>query len=177
MNKLNYIIITICIFLLLPGCSGCSQSGRRNIGNTEDTPPSIEKPEVLTGRKTVVKMEKINGVYQIPVEVNGVSMSFIFDTGASIISISETEAIFLIKQGKLTEDDIKGTVNFTDANGDISEGTIIVLSTVKIGNRELNNVEASVVPNLIAPLLVGQSALERFGKISIDNEKGEISFE
>lgn len=122
-------------------------------------------------------MEKINGVYQIPVEVDGVKMFFIFDTGASIISISETEANFLWKQGKLTKDDIKGTANFSDANGDISEGTIIVLSTVKIGDRILNNVEASVVHNLNAPLLFGQSALEKFGKISIDYNQSEITFE
>ena len=57
-------------------------------------------------------------------------MFFIFDTGASIISISETEANFLWKQGKLTKEDIRGTANFSDANGDISEGTIIILKTV-----------------------------------------------
>jgi aspartyl protease family protein len=121
-------------------------------------------------------MDKINGVYQIPVEVNGVKMFFIFDTGASIISISETEANFLWKQGKLSKDDIRGTMNFSDANGDISEGTIIILSTVKIGDRVLTNIEASVVHNLNAPLLFGQSALEKFGKISIDYKNGEIIF-
>lgn len=122
-------------------------------------------------------MEKVNGVLQIPVEVDGVKMFFIFDTGASIISISETEANFLWKQGKLTKDDIVGTANFSDANGDISEGTIIILTTVKIGDRVLKNVEASVVHNLNAPLLFGQSALGKFGKISIDNNRGEITFE
>ena len=111
------------------------------------------------------------------VDVDGVKMFFIFDTGASIISISETEANFLWKQGKLTKDDIVGTANFSDANGDISEGTIIILTTVKIGDRVLKNVEASVVHNLNAPLLFGQSALGKFGKISIDNNMGEITFE
>lgn len=127
--------------------------------------------------KTVVKMEKINGVYEIPTEIDGIPMYFIFDTGAGLISISTTEASFLYKQGKLTKDDIKGTANFSDANGDISEGTIIVLKTVKIGDRILENIEASVVNNLNAPLLFGQSALGKFGKISIDNNRGEITFE
>jgi aspartyl protease family protein len=122
-------------------------------------------------------MEKKNGVYKIPVELNGAKMYFIFDTGASIISISETEAAFLIKQGTLTEADVVGTANFSDANGDISEGTIINLKTVKIGNITLNNIEASIVHNSIAPLLFGQSALEKFGKISIDYKKGEITLE
>lgn len=164
--------------VLLSGCSGCSKSGQKQrLSHQSDLPDSRREERLKSGEKTVVKMEKINGVYQIPVEVAGVKMFFIFDTGASIISISETEANFLWKQGKLTMDDIKGTANFSDANGDISEGTIIVLSTVKIGDRILKNIEASVVHNLNAPLLFGQSALSEFGKISIDNNRGEITFE
>jgi aspartyl protease family protein len=122
-------------------------------------------------------MNKSNGVYEIPTEINGIPMHFIFDTGAGLISISVTEASFLYKQGRLKDSDFVGTAKFSDANGDISEGTIILLSTVKIGNRTLRNVEASVVNNLGAPLLMGQSALEKFGKISIDYARGEISFE
>lgn len=175
--KLIYIVITIYISLLFSGCSGCSQSGRRNIVHSDKYKTNDIESYRSSGDRTIVKMEKLNGVYQIPVYVNGIKMSFIFDTGASTISISETEAIFLYKQGTLSKENIKGTTNFIDANGDISEGTIIVLSSVKIGDRVLKNIEASVVHNLNAPLLFGQSALERFGKISIDNNRGEITFE
>jgi aspartyl protease family protein len=170
--------IIISSFVLLSGCSGCSKSGsKKRISGSTNPPNSRREERPIYGKKTIVKMEKINGVFQIPVEVNGVKMYFIFDTGASIISISETEANFLWKQGKLTTDDIKGTANFSDANGDISEGTIIILTTVKIGDRILKNVEASVVHNLNAPLLFGQSALGKFGKIFIDNNQEEITFE
>ena len=82
-----------------------------------------------------------------------------------------------MKQGTLTKDDIIGTANFSDANGDITEGTIINLKTVKIGGVTLNNIEASIVPNSVVPLLLGQSAFEKFGKISIDYKKGEITLE
>jgi aspartyl protease family protein len=169
----------ILLLLLLSGCSGCSQSGKRGSLNVNDEIEEHQNNESQNnnGEKTIVKMEKIGGVYQIPVMVNDVKMYFIFDTGASTISISETEAGFLWKQGKLTRKDIVGTANFSDANGDISEGTIILLKTIKIGRRTLNNVEASVVHNLNAPLLFGQSALGKFGKISIDNNKKEITFE
>lgn len=172
-------IIFISASVFLSGCSGCSKSGQKQRLSRQSSEPTESRREErpTLGEKTVVKMEKINGVFQIPVDVDGVKMFFIFDTGASIISISETEANFLWKQGKLTKDDIVGTANFSDANGDISEGTIIILTTVKIGDRVLKNVEASVVHNLNAPLLFGQSALGKFGKISIDNNRGEITFE
>jgi aspartyl protease family protein len=163
------------ISIFLSGCSGCSNSGRKNRLYAESG--RARNNSRKSNGTNVVKMEKENGVYLIPVDINGVSMHFIFDTGASLISISNTEAIFLYKQGKLKPTDILGKSNFVDANGDISEGTIIVLREVRIGNKVLTNVKASVVNNLEAPLLIGQSALENFGKISIDYGNNEITFE
>ncbi|MCG9900882.1 MAG: retroviral-like aspartic protease family protein [Hydrotalea sp.] len=122
-------------------------------------------------------MNKKNGVYEVPIEINASKMFFIFDTGASDITISLTEAIFLYKQGTLTDDDFLGTQQFQIADGSISEGTIINLKTVKIGNKTLSNVQASIVHNMDAPLLFGQSALAQFGKVTIDYNKGEITFE
>ena len=55
------------------------------------------------------------------------------------------------------------------ASGEIHEGTVIRLKEVKIGEATLKNIEASVVHNQKAPLLLGQSALEKFGTITIDN--------
>lgn len=105
-------------------------------------------------------MEYVNGVYYLKVEVNDIPMKFIFDTGASIISISQAEAAFLYKQGTLTDEDFIGNSSFQDANGNVSEGTIARLRKVKVGNIILHDVEASIVPNQRAPLLFGQSALK-----------------
>lgn len=158
------------ILFSLSSCSSCSRSGRKRAMQELSNGRSNNK-------KTTIKMVKVNGVYQVPIEVNGTSMSFIFDTGASAVSISLLEAEFLYKQGKITEADVIGKQQFMDANGEISEGTLINLKEVKIGNRTVNNIKASVVHNNKAPLLLGQSVFERFGKISIDNDKGEISLE
>lgn len=138
--------------------------------------PIESQPVMVTGSNSV-KMTKKGGVYEIPISINGYPMDFIFDTGASSISISEAEVIFLYKQGRIIEDDIKGSIDFMDATGNISQGTLINLREVKIGNRQLNNVEASVVHNLEAPLLLGQSALSQFGKLTVDYKNNEIIFE
>jgi aspartyl protease family protein len=127
--------------------------------------------------KTIVSFEHENGILKIPVIINGIELYFIFDTGASLITISNQEASFLYKNGKLLEKDLIGRSQFIDANGDISEGTIINLTSVRIGNRELQNVQACVIEGQNAPLLFGQSALQKFGKVSIDYAKNEISFE
>ena len=122
-------------------------------------------------------MEKENGVYKIPVTVNGQPMRFILDTGASLISISSTEVDFMMKQGTLTATDIIGQSRFQDANGNISPGAVIRLKSVQIGDRVLENVTANVISNTKAPLLLGQSALSQFGKISVDYTRNIVTFD
>lgn len=124
-----------------------------------------------------VEIRREAGVLFIPVKINGIPMDFIFDTGASSVTISLTEAQFLYKQGKLTDDDILGRQAFQDATGSISVGTEINLRSVVIGNREVTNVRATVVENQEAPLLLGQTVLENFGKVTIDYNNNYITFE
>ena len=122
-------------------------------------------------------MENNNGVKYVWIEINGLKLKFIFDTGASSICISSAEATVLYRQGTLLKEDILDTQYFQDATGKVSAGTRINLRIVKIGNRILQNIEATVIDNNEAPLLLGQSALEKFGKISIDNKNNVIIFE
>lgn len=124
-----------------------------------------------TYSQTVVEMEKYNGVYKLECKINGIPMDFIFDTGASNVSISSTEALFLIKQGLITDEDVIGNVNYRIANGKTLEGTKINLKTIEIQGLVLENVTATVVHELNSPLLLGQSVLSRLGKISIEENK------
>ena len=103
-------------------------------------------------------------------------LKFIFDTGASSICISSAEATVMVRQGQITRDDILGQQQFQDATGRVSVGTVINLKTVEIGGIVLHDVEATVVDNIQAPLLLGQTALAKFGKISIDYDNLTIEF-
>ncbi|MCU0468737.1 MAG: retroviral-like aspartic protease family protein [Arcicella sp.] len=171
-------VFCLIVFINLAGCAGCSKSrGERKSRINQEEISKIPKKTGDWSGTTTVYMNEENGIYKIPVLVNGSKMDFIFDTGASLISISNTEAMFLYKQGTLTQDDFIGEINFQDANGDISPGTVVRLRTLQIGDRVLENVEASIVNNSVAPLLLGQSALAQFGKISIDYNRKTISFQ
>lgn len=119
--------------------------------------------------EVIVPMERQeNGLYLIPCTVNGVPMKFIFDTGASSVNISMTEALFLLKNGHIQETDIKGTSHAQIANGEIVENTRILLHKIEIGGIEINDVDATVSHNLNAPLLLGQSAISKLGAIQLD---------
>ena len=130
-----------------------------------------EKAETVT--EIAVKRNP-GGTFEIPCDINGLALQMIFDTGASDVTISSVEANFMFKNGYLSEKDIKGKKYYQIANGQISEGTTITLREVKIGDAVLHNVDASVVKSQKAPLLLGQSAMERFGTITIDNQNNKL---
>lgn len=173
--RIKLLIITLCFFMLT---SACTQSGRRKPVSDNETPQvnSTKQSDNFKGNN-VIKMKKSGGVYLISAVVNGSNMDFIFDTGASDITISQVEALFLYKQGTLTEDDFIGVQQYQIADGSISEGSIINLKTLQIGNKVLRNVKASIIHNTSAPLLLGQSALNQFGQITIDYKNNEITLE
>jgi aspartyl protease family protein len=185
MNGLKSRLLITCLIaavMALPACRGCSRSGRESLYGKKKVPVEMERN--FTARKNqdsvpanIVPMRLARGVYYIPMKVNGIDMEFIFDTGASTISISLTEVQSMRRKGKLNDSDILGASYFSDATGTISEGTRLNLKEVEIGNHVLYDVEASVVHNLKAPLLLGQSALNRFGRITIDYENKSLILE
>jgi clan AA aspartic protease (TIGR02281 family) len=124
--------------------------------------------------QTVIKLTRAGGVSMIPCKINSLPLNFIFDTGASDVSISLTEARFMFKNGYLKTEDIIGTQNYSIANGDIVEGVIINLKTIEIGNLILKDVKASISNSITAPLLLGQSAILKLGIIQLDLAKNEL---
>ena len=122
-----------------------------------------------------IQMKKMHsGLYEIPCTINELPLKFFFDTGASAVTISSVEANFMLKNGYLKSDDIKGKEYYSVATGEIHEGTTIRLREIKIDDAILRNVDASVVHNQQAPLLLGQTVLERFGTVTIDNINSKL---
>ena len=126
-----------------------------------------------TGKEKVVEIPftAANGVTKVDCTINGLPLNFVFDTGASDVTISQVEANFMFKNGYLSPRDVVGKQRYQTADGNISVGTTINLKQINFGELELTNVRASVVKSQNAPLLLGQSVLQRLGKIEIDNER------
>ncbi len=172
----NKFIIFIIVSIIAFACGHKSgRKGKQDFSKQNSISQPKDKNDEFNG-ETIIKMENNNGVKYIWVEINGLKLKFIFDTGASSICISSAEANVLYRQGTLKKEDILDIQYFQDATGNISAGTRINLRTVKIGEKVLQNIEATVIDNLEAPLLLGQTALEEFGEISIDNKNNTITF-
>lgn len=130
-----------------------------------------EEGDTYEETQTDVPIVKDGTVYSVKCSINDLPLHFVFDTGASDVSISSVEATFMLKNGYLSQDDITGKAYYITANGDITEGTVIRLREVNFGGLVLKDVKASVSKSQKAPLLLGQSVLQRLGKIEIDNER------
>lgn len=131
--------------------------------------PKAEDKTELIEREAEIPFTREGGVCKVKCTINALPLYFVFDTGASDVSLSNVEAAFMLKNDYLSKSDMSGKGYYINANGDISEGTIVTLKEVNFGGLTLKNVKASIVKNQKAPLLLGQSVLARLGKIEIDN--------
>ena len=178
--KSNNIVLGLLLVFSFSLLSCVHKSGHRKRyverADLKDNPRHVSSREKRVMKHARIRMIKENGVYYVPIDVNGLNLRFIFDTGASSISISSAEAAVMYRQGLITDDDILGASQMQDATGGISTGVIVNLRSVKIGDIILNNIQATVVDNIQAPLLLGQTALSKFGKVSLDYEHGYIEF-
>lgn len=116
-----------------------------------------------------IPFTKTGGVTKVDCTINNLPLNFIFDTGASEVTISQVEANFIYKNGYLDSRDIVGKKTYQVATGAIAVGTTIILKQIEFGGLILRDVRASVVETQNAPLLLGQTVLQRLGKIEIDN--------
>ncbi len=116
-----------------------------------------------------IPFTKTGGVTKVDCTINNLPLNFIFDTGASDVTISQVEANFMYKNGYLDSRDVIGKKNYQVATGAIAVGTTIILKEIEFGGLILRDVRASVVETQNAPLLLGQTVLQRLGKIEIDN--------
>ena len=162
-------ILVSCLLFVFASCNNT------HIETTEtefsDTSLVQKAPALDTTIQRIgIKMEKSGGVFTIPCYVNGVKMNFIFDTGASNVCISLTEALFLSKNGYLDDDDIIGTGYTKVADGSIVENMEINLHSIEIGGVMVTDVRAIVTKSIDAPLLLGQSAIQKLGRIEMDGD-------
>ena len=117
---------------------------------------------------TKIQMEEYGGVYRIPCTVNGAKMKFIFDTGASNVCLSQSMAEYLYDNDYITKEDIIGTGSSSVADGRIVDHIIINLKDIEIAGQHLNNIQAVVIDGQNAPLLMGQSAIQKLGRFQLD---------
>ena len=134
------------------------------------TPPAGLKVE--SGIR--VKMIESGGVYHVPVLINdALKLDFVVDSGASDVSIPPDVVLTLIRTGTIKESDFVGTEKYQLADGSIASSRTFMIKSLKVGDRTVTNVRASIT-DLSGPLLLGQSFLSKFKSWSQDNASHEL---
>jgi predicted aspartyl protease len=118
-----------------------------------------------------------NGVYKINLNINkSVSLDFILDSGASVVLIPEDVFSVLVRNGTILKSDILGYQNFTIADGTTSKKPVFRIKSLTIGNITVTDIEATI-GELNSDLLLGQSFIQKFKSIKIDNSSNELVIE
>lgn len=119
----------------------------------------------------VILLTKQDGVYTIPCSINGVKRSMVFDTGASTVTISMKLADLLYSSGKLNDADFKGFGRSQTASGHIVNNMAVLLRDVEIEGLHLKNVDAVIIEGQNVPLLLGLSAIQKLGKVTLSGNR------
>ena len=122
-----------------------------------------------TPTNTIKFVKSENGLIEVPVVLNDVlRINFIFDSGASEVSLSPDVALTLIRTGTITESDFLPDQTYTFADGSSAKSKRFLIRKLMIGNQTLTNIEASISKSIEAPMLIGQNVMNKLGSVTID---------
>jgi aspartyl protease family protein len=109
-----------------------------------------------SGNKRIVLSADRNGHFVSAGTINGKSMQYMVDTGASAISIGKPDADRMGIQYQNGQ-----RINMHTANG-VSSGWLVKLNSVRIGDIEIFGVQAIVTPERMPYVLLGNNLLGEF---------------
>ena len=131
-------------------------AGARSRLRVGGTPAQIGATRAPAAAREIVMTASSGGHFTPAGAINGQAVRFVVDTGATLVSMGKDEALRLNL-------DLSGARNGVSqtANGPVAV-QIVVLDRVRVGEVEINNVGAVVLPQPLPFILLGNSFLSRF---------------
>lgn len=133
------------------------QGGKRRTLRVGEAPVNTGASPQASGRGTrIVLTESSGGHFMTPGQINGRAVQFMVDTGATTIAMSMPDAEragIAYKTGR--------PVQMSTANG-MAQGFRIKLNSVRVGDVEVYDIDAVVMPLPMPFVLLGNSFLTRF---------------
>jgi hypothetical protein len=149
-------------------------SNQRNQNNSQSLQNSNPLPQNTISN---INLVRVSGVYKIPVRINDVlNLNFTVDSGASDVTIPADVVLTLVRTGTISDNDFVGEQTYVLADGRRIRSRTFRLRQLTVGDRTISNVMASVA-DVQGSLLLGQSFLSRFRRVSFDNTRGVLALE
>ncbi|WP_093009802.1 retropepsin-like aspartic protease family protein [Roseivivax halotolerans] len=122
--------------------------------------------QVMSESGRIVLPRQADGHYHARLDVNGVPVSFLVDTGATGTVLSQRDA----ERVGLEAADLQFTQSAETANGTVRTAPV-TLDRVALGPFEDRGVRAYVNEGALNQSLLGMSYLQRFGRIEIADDE------
>lgn len=116
----------------------------------------VGTPAARTGAQEIVLPAGLGGHFMSAGSINGRSVQFMVDTGATVVAISQAEAERIGLDWRNAPRAMTQT-----ANGNVPVHRLN-LNTVRVGEVEVTNIDAIVMPAQMPYVLLGNSFLSRF---------------
>lgn len=161
--------------------------GRKHVGEWRDGKKNGQGSEILTdgtiwsgiwkddvlirrSPNAGIPIEIEGGTFIVPVTINGqLTLKFMIDSGATDVAVPADVVLALIRTGSITKDDFLGQQQYQLADGSIVPSPVFLIQSLKVGDKVLQDVRATVA-SVNGSLLLGQSFLSRFNSWSVDNK-------
>ncbi len=125
--------------------------------------------------RVIAFSRNFDGTFQVPVVINEVlELDFLFDSGASEVTIPSHVASRLVRSGTVRSEDWLPEKTYLFANGSEASSPRFRAQSLQIGPYRIEDVEVAVAASERAPILLGQNVINRFGKVMIDNERHRL---
>ena len=115
------------------------------------------------------------GYFTFFANVDGYNEPFTYSENADFC-VSESRALQLLKDGRITADDFRGNVEEILSTDGIRDGAIFVIKEVRIAGRSLYNVECKVVSRMIEQWVIGQKNMKQLGNYEFDTNEKKLKF-
>jgi predicted aspartyl protease len=133
-----------------------------------ESAPALIRPVPPTSNHVEVALINEGGTFKVPVLINGaILLHFVVDSGASDVSIPADVVLTLMRTGTLKSSDFLGSQTYRLADGSTTNSKTFLIRSLKVGNKVMSNVKGTIA-NVQGDLLLGQSFLSRFRRVSFD---------
>jgi aspartyl protease family protein len=130
--------------------------GRRIHLRVGDVPVNLGTDHKAAGGSRIVLNAVAGGHFVGAGQINGISVQFLVDTGASTVVLSANEAQRIGLEYRSGQRGLMAT-----ANG-VTTSYMVRLDSIRIGDVEVFGVDATVVPSSLPMVLLGNTFLARF---------------
>lgn len=112
----------------------------------------------------------------LPCIVNEFNVDITLDEQDRGLYFSVDQTLELLKNGAISKTDFSGDADKILANGSVQDKAVFVVGEIRLANKSIFDVEATVSQKIKVPVMMGESLLKKFGAYTLDREKKQLIF-